>query len=259
MARHRAGGRGVSDCAGGGAVRKVGLLAWTGARVSRILVLNPNSSAAVTASMEEALAPLRAALAPQILCRTLAEGPPAIESDDDVRAVAPLVAARVAMEPAEAHVVACFSDPGVAEARARSGGPVIGIAEAGYLAALGLGARFGVISILAGSIPRHAAHVARLGLSARLAGDRAIGFGVAALSGPEARAAILATATRLRDEDGADALVLGCAGMGGHRPALEDALGLPVVDPVQAAVVQAAAILLLGYPPSARPGPGEAG
>jgi Asp/Glu/hydantoin racemase len=44
---------------------------------------------------------------------------------------------------------------------------------------------------------------------------------------------------RLKDDHGADVLVLGCAGMARHRRALAAALGVPVVDPTQAAVTMA--------------------
>ena len=49
------------------------------------------------------------------------------------------------------------------------------------------------------------------------------------------------------DLDGADVLILGCASMGGFRPEIEGALGLPVIDPTQAAVVRATGLLTLGY------------
>jgi allantoin racemase len=50
---------------------------------------------------------------------------------------------------------------------------------------------------------------------------------------------------QLKDEDGADALVMGCAGMARHRQPLEDALGIPVIDPTQAAVAMAVATVQL--------------
>ncbi len=52
---------------------------------------------------------------------------------------------------------------------------------------------------------------------------------------------------RLRDEDGADVLILGCASIGRYRSAIEDQLGIPVVDPAQAAVTRAQMLLSLGY------------
>ena len=56
-----------------------------------ILVLNPNSSHAVTRAMDAALSPLKLAGAPPIECVTLESGPAAIESDEDVETVTPLV------------------------------------------------------------------------------------------------------------------------------------------------------------------------
>jgi Asp/Glu/hydantoin racemase len=216
--------------------------------MAEIVLINPNSSQAVTASMDACLDIVRAGTPHRLRCVTLAEAPAAIETAADIATVTPMVAAAVDAMAADAYVVACFSDPGLAEARAATPRPVIGIGEAGYLAALGLGRRFGVVSIVEASVARHAAHVARLGLGARLAGDRSLGLGVAGLHGPGAVEAIIRTGRALRDEDGADVLVLACGGMGHARAAVERALGIPVVDPVQAAAMQAAAVLTLGYP-----------
>jgi allantoin racemase len=38
------------------------------------------------------------------------------------------------------------------------------------------------------------------------------------------------------EKDGADVILKGCAGMVRHRRPLEDAVGIPVIDPTQAAV-----------------------
>ena len=73
-----------------------------------------------------------------------------------------------------------------------------------------------------------------------MAGDRAIGLGVLALADEVRTFARMAeVAAELRDLDGADVLVMGCAGMARYRDALADATGLPVVEPTQAAVAMA--------------------
>src|SRR5207237_227218 len=79
----------------------------------------------------------------------------------------------------------------------------------------------GVISILRKSIPRHLRYVGQMGVADRMAGDRAIGLGVVELS-DEARtfARMAEVAVELRDEDGADVLVMGCAGMARYRDRL---------------------------------------
>ena len=51
---------------------------------------------------------------------------------------------------------------------------------------------------------------------------------------------------RLRDEDGADVLIMGCAGMANYRAQLQTEIGLPVVEPSQAAVSMALGQISLG-------------
>src|SRR5207237_5537521 len=83
---------------------------------------------------------------------------------------------------AAAFVIACFSDPGLFSAREATQKPVLGIAECGILTALTIGHRFGVISILARSVPRHLRYIAAMGVGQRLAGDLPIGLGVTQIS-----------------------------------------------------------------------------
>jgi allantoin racemase len=215
---------------------------------SRILVINPNSSTAVTAALDLALQPLRVPGGPAIDCVTLPEGPPGIETQAHVDAASAHVTAAIERQRAEAYVVACFSDPGVHAARERTSALVFGIAECGMTTALALGTRFGIVAILDRSIPRHLRHVEALGLRARFAGDRAINIGVTDLA-DEARtlARLVQVGQTLRDDDGADVLVLGCAGMARYRARVEEALGVPVIDPTQAAVGLAATALAVGW------------
>ena len=212
----------------------------------RILVINPNSTEAVTAAIREAVAGVPGAAAVRIDCMTLAEGPPGIETDSHVRqVVAPLVALVRREAPASAAIVdACFSDPGLSELKAATDRPVFGIGECAYRAAAGGGRRFGVISILAGAIPRHRRYVDSLGLGDRLAGDLAVGLGVVELA-DAARAGdrLEETGRRLRDVHGAQALVLGCAGMADYCAGLEAALGIAVIEPSRAAVAAAVAAI----------------
>jgi allantoin racemase len=221
----------------------------------RILVINPNSTDAVTRAIDDAMTPLRIAGGPGIDCVTLREGPPGVESQSDADAViAPLCRAiRVAEPETAAFVIACFSDPGLFSAREATAKPVLGIAECGILTALTLGHRFGVISILARSVPRHLRYIAAMGVGQRLAGDLPTGLGVTELS--DARRTMprmIEIGRRLRDECGADVLIMGCAGMARYRADLEEAVQIPVVEPTQAAVTMAIGRLRLGWGQSLR-------
>ena len=216
----------------------------------RIIVINPNSSTGVTADMDRALEPLRAGGAVEIECLTLKEGPPGIESQRDVDGVV-LPLCRLAegqANRASAFVVACFSDPGLHALREVTAKPVLGIAECGLLTALTLGDRIGIIAILAGSIPRHSRFIRAMGIDGRIAGELPLGLGVTELADEAVTLARMTEAGgRLRDEMGAQVLVMGCAGMARYRATLEQRLGLPVVDPTQAAVGMAITAARLGY------------
>jgi allantoin racemase len=206
-----------------------------------IVVVNPNSTAAVTSAIERALMPLCLAGGPAIECVTLAEGPPGIETQAHVeQVVQPLCRLVRTRADAAAFVIACFSDPGLHACREATARPVLGIAECGLLTALTRGERFGIIAILAGSLARHQRYVRQLGLTARFAGELPLGLGVVELADAgRTYERMRAVGTRLRDHDGADVLVLGCAGMAQYRADLEAEVGLPVIDPTQAAVTMA--------------------
>jgi len=215
-----------------------------------IHVINPNCLEAVTRGIDEALEPLRLAEGPRIECHTLADGPPGIQTQQDVEAaIAPLMRKVSSLDSgAGAFVIACFSDPGLHVLRELTNKPVIGISEAGILTALTMGQRVGVIAILAASIPRHLRYYGAMGVMDRIAGELPVGLGVADLADRERAFTRMAEVGRtLRESHGADVLVMGCAGMASLRHRLEDAAGIPVVEPCQAGVAMAMGRLLLGW------------
>jgi Asp/Glu/hydantoin racemase len=215
-----------------------------------IYVINPNSNESVTAGIDAAVEPLRSADGPPIACVTLLEGPPGIQSQRDVDGiVGPLLKQAASLESeAAAFVVACFSDPGMHALREQSARPVLGIAECGVLTALTLGQRFGVIAILPTSIPRHLRYFGAMGVLDRFAADLSIGLGVSELSDEQRTLGRMIDVGRtLRDTHGADVLVMGCAGMARFRETLERELGIPVVEPTQAAVTMAIGRVRLGW------------
>ncbi len=217
----------------------------THAAAPAIVVVNPNSTRTVTDAMDRALDGLRRPEGPAIRCVTLAEGPPGIETDEHIReVVAPLIRLVERMSgEAAAFVDACFSDPGLSELRRATDRPVFGIAESAYRRAAANHGRFGVISILEASLARHRRTIEVLGLGGSLAGDRPVGLGVTAL-GTDAEATfarLVQVGEQLRDADGADTIILGCTGMTSYKNQLQTVLGVPVVDPVHAAVEAAIA------------------
>ncbi|ARP83590.1 Asp/Glu racemase [Bordetella genomosp. 8] len=220
-----------------------------------LYVINPNSTQAVTDAFDAGLQALRVPGGPRIECLTLREGPPGIQTQLDVESVTlPLVRLvqgldREHGDAAAGYVIACFSDPGLHAVREATAKPVLGISECGVLTAMTQGQRVGVIAILRQSIPRHGRMFGAMGVAARVAAELPLGLGVVELADADRTRARLADVGRqLRDVHQADVIVLGCAGMAAYREWLQAEIGLPVVEPTQAATGMAIARILLGSP-----------
>ena len=216
----------------------------------RIRVVNPNSNEAVTCGLDTTLEPLRFEGGPEIVCSTLVEGPYGIETQADVASVVmPLRRLVEADNSSDAFVIACYSDPGLDVCREGTARPVFGIAECGVLTALARAGRFGVIATSQRSIARHMRYLLQMGLVDRLAGERSLEMSVAeTASGERTLDRMVEIGRQLKEQDGAEAVVMGCAGMARHRRPLEEALGIPVIDPTQAAVTMALGVMQLSRP-----------
>ena len=173
-----------------------------------LIVINPNASQTVTDGIKAAVDPLRG-FGTAIRCLTLTSGPPAIENQRQADlTIAPMLRLAAEQKDAAGYVIACFGDPGLHALRDQTDLPVVGIQEASVMTALTLGQRFGVISILPASIPRHMRAFGAMGVLDRLAGDQASGRGVGQLADPERSLhAMVTTARKLRDDQGADVLI----------------------------------------------------
>lgn len=205
-----------------------------------IVVINPNANAEVTAAIDASVAPLRVPGGPTIECLTSPDGPFGVQSQADAdAAVAPLIEIVKSRPDASAFVLACFSDPGIDDCRAATDAPVFGIQESGLLAAFARGALVGVIAIAAPSIDRHRRYMRRMGVLNRIANERALNISVADSARGGGVLERMIEVGRLLIEDGAEAIVMGCAGMAAQRAPLEEALGVPVIEPTYAATLMA--------------------
>ena len=207
----------------------------------QILVINPNSNGSVTDGLAKELQSFNFSDGPEIVCVSLTQGPFGIESQADVESVKlPLRNMVYDRKNIDAFVIACYSDPGLQVCREATDRPVFGIQECGVLAAMAQGDRFGVIALQERSIRRHLLYLRQMGVIGRFAKERAANLSVEeCASGKKTFDKLFTIAHQLRDEDQADTIILGCAGMASHRSSLESRIGLPVIDPVQAAVSMA--------------------
>lgn len=214
-----------------------------------VRIINPNSNTAVTAGMSEAVEPLRRAGGPNLSCITFADGPVGVETLAHVMQVEPLLRNHVLADTdADAFVLGCYSDPGIHICREATTKPVFGIQECSALLAISRGGRFGVISLSPASVERHLRYLRALGLESHCAADRPANLSVAeSEAGADTLACLTAVGRQLVDEDGARSVILGCTGMARHRGALELAIGVPVIEPTQAATSMAIGALTLGW------------
>ncbi|GAA3036715.1 aspartate/glutamate racemase family protein [Microbacterium dextranolyticum] len=226
----------------------------------RILLLNPNTSRAMTAKIAAAAREVAGpgveidAVCPEV-------GPAAVETHlDEVRAalaVVELIEADLATGGSDAYVIACFGDPGLDAARVLVDVPVLGIAEAAMHVAAMAGRRFGIVTTLGRTLGRARDLVARYGMESACGSYAAIEIPVLELE--ETSAATLAAieqecsvAVAAPSGEAVDAIVLGCAGMADLCDVLTPRLGVPVVDGVAAAVGLAAGMVRMGIRTSQR-------
>ena len=143
---------------------------------------------------------------------------------------------------ADAGIIACFDDTGLDAARSAVRFPVVGICEAALVTAGQIAKRIAVITTLPRSIVPLEELVRRYGFAERA---RVSACNVAVLdlekpgSGAEEK---LDAEIALALDRGAEAIVLGCAGMADLAGKLSAKFGVPVIDGVAAAVKQAEAL-----------------
>lgn len=211
----------------------------------RIKLINPNSTAAMTASMTLAAREVVAA-GTEIDAATAMSGPVSIEGHyDEAISVIGLIDAMRADPDADAYVIACFGDPGLLAARELTRAPVIGIAEAAMHAATFLATSFSVVTTLDRTRVIAEALVRNYGMRDACRRVRATDLPVLELERPDdtVNAIILAECRRAIEEDRCGAIVLGCAGMAGLVDYLGTRLPVPVIDGVVAAVKFAEALV----------------
>ncbi|WP_162894938.1 aspartate/glutamate racemase family protein [Rhizobium terrae] len=203
-------------------------------RPPTILVINPSSSIPMTEAISTGLDRFRLPGGPAIECFGIAEGPEFIMTEEDILRCGLQVGEVVASRPdAAAIVIACYAQPGLHHARTLTKAPVIGIQDAAVLTAIGMADRFGVIALSKASVARHMRNLRWLGVEHRLAGEVVLkreGEGDDALF-----AGLVAAGEELKAK-GAEVAIFGCSGFPAHRARLEEALGIPVIDPTQTAI-----------------------
>jgi len=214
----------------------------------RILVVNPNTTAGMTAKIAAA-AQRVAAPGTTIVPLTSPHGPASIEGYyDEAMSLAGLLQAVREAEDFDAVIIACFDDTGLDALRCLTDKPVIGIGEAGYRMASMLCNKFSVVTTLGRSVPALEHNLMRYGLDRQCQRVRSSEVPVLELehAKPEALKKIEDEIALALEHDRAEAIVLGCAGMADLAQSLSQRFGVPVLDGLACAVGLCESMVRLG-------------
>ncbi|MEX3073334.1 aspartate/glutamate racemase family protein [Vibrio alginolyticus] len=206
----------------------------------KINLINPNTCQGMTDKISVS-AQTVALPHTEIIASSPVNGPESIESafDETLAAAALLDVIRSGEEQGvDAHIIACFGDPAVDAAREIATKPVIGIAGAAFQLASLVSYRFGVVTTMTRTLPASEHLLHRYGYHHLCSGVRATDIPVLDLESLSVQTyQLLADECRKAiKEDGAEAIVLGCAGMSDLANELSEELNVPVIDGVTAAV-----------------------
>lgn len=190
---------------------------------------------------------------------TTQAGPASVESMYEEYLAIPHLAASIRTSEesgSDAAIVGCFGDPGLDGIREIAAKPVVGPAAASMTLAATLGHRFAVVTV-ADSVRQPLRRLAwETGVESALVDVRAVNVAVLALNADHqaAHAAVAEECKRTLEEADVDTLVLGCMSMGflGSAERLTHELGVPVVNPVRAALHHAETLVRMGLSPSRR-------
>lgn len=214
----------------------------------RILVINPNTTASMTAKIGNVAASVASA-GTEIISVNPADGPPSIEGYfDEVFAIPGIITEMNKAAAIDAYVIACFDDTGLDAARCAAEAPVIGIGEAAFHLASLVAGKFSVVTTLARSVPAIEHNLVKYGLASRCAKVRSSEVAVLDLElpGSDARHRISEEIARAVRDDRAEAIVLGCAGMADLANSLSQEHGVPVLDGVACAITLAESLFRVG-------------
>jgi allantoin racemase len=223
----------------------------------KLMILNPNTSQDFTRAIREAGEAVKSP-GTEVVCLNPSRGPRSIESVyDELLSSGPCLEVLIARQAEfDGFIIGCYSNhPVIHAAREMLSQPVVGMMEASLFLACVVGHSFSVISSGDRAITLFWDAIKAFGIEDRCASVRSTGTPVLALEGSgraHVEELILAEARKAVEEDGAEVISLGCAGMAGLDERLKRELGVPVIDGVAAAVKLVEGLVACGIQTSKR-------
>jgi allantoin racemase len=214
----------------------------------KILLLNPNTTVAVTDLLHDAGRKV-ASPSTELVPATAPRGVPyiATRAEAQIGGAIALEMLAEAGSDIDAAIIAAFGDPGLFGARELFAFPVVGLAETAMLTACMMGRRFAIVTFAGALAPWYEECVAVHGLTSRCAGVRTLDGSFQSISEVQAEKEelLVALANRSVEQDNADVIILSGAPLAGLAAKVRDRIPVPVIDPVAAAVRQAETLAVL--------------
>ena len=214
----------------------------------KILLLNPNTTAAVTELLHAAGAGV-ASPGTELVAVTATRGVPYIATRAEAQIGGAIVLEMLAEAAPgfDAAIIAAFGDPGLFGARELFDIPIIGLAEAAMLTACMVGRKFSIVTFARALAPWYQECVDMHGLGARCAGIRTLDGTFQSISEvqSEKEDMLVALSNRAVEQDGGDVVILSGAPLSGLAARVGHRIPVPVIDPISAAVRQAETLAVL--------------
>lgn len=223
--------------------------------MTRILILNPNMTEAMTTRLTETAARV-ASPGTVISSATVARGFPYISSRAEAQIAGAIALEMLAERQGQfdAAIIAAFGDPGLIAARELFDQPIIGMSEAAMLTALMLGKRFGIVSFAARMAPWYEECVEMHGLMGRCAGVFCLDEPISSVNDvADEKSEALVKLSGRAIAAGADVVILAGAPLAGLAAEVAHLIPVPLVDQAQTALKQAETLAAL-KPTKARTG-----
>ncbi|KAI8335086.1 Asp/Glu/Hydantoin racemase-domain-containing protein [Chlamydoabsidia padenii] len=229
--------------------------------IKRLLVINPNTSKEMTSVIEASVTHSIKLFGGMVEATTVCAdyGVASVEGsfDEVVSAYWTVEKVMSLLDDYDGVLVACFSNhTSVKALREASSKPVMHIMEAAVMQSLPLGGKFSIVTDSTHWKPLLEEGVQTiLGSMERCASVRSSDMSAldtVTLSKQQVLAKLIKASREAVENDGAEIILLGCAGMSQLNQTLEKYLGIPVIDAVSAGVMAMVPLLLSDLHTSSR-------
>lgn len=203
--------------------------------MKKILVVNPNTSKEMTEDIRKTINRIKDNnINIDVVCPDF--GPESLESfyDYTLAGFGVIKLLKKLKIKYDGILIACFGDPCLYAIKEMMDCPVIGIAESSIASSILMGQKFSILVALEKAVPLMKDMVNQYSLSGRIASVLSVNTSVLEIErNKEESIKKLVSLSKKAIEDGAEVIILGCAGMTSMKKEIEKLTEVPIIDPVE--------------------------